>query len=107
SMNQIKERNSSIPDLLSLLPKSRIEIRNNVEDWQQAIQEASSKLLEEDFITEQYTREMIKNIKREGPYIVISDYIALPHAGFDKGVKKTGMSMLILRNPVDVLGKPV
>src|SRR5699024_1654605 len=40
-------------------------------------------------------------------YIVISDYIALPHAGLVKGVLKTGMSMLLLKKPVDLLGKQV
>src|SRR5699024_12873386 len=42
-----------------------------------------------------------------GVQTCISNYIALPDAGFDNGVIKTGMSMLLLKNPVDLLGKPV
>src|SRR5699024_12480751 len=90
-----------------LLPESRIQIRNKINGWEEAIVEASSSLLEQNYITDQYVEEMIKGIKKEGPYIVISDYIALPHAVFDKGVIKTGMSMLLLKNTVDLLGKLV
>ena len=106
-INNVKGKNETIPDLLKLLPESRIQIRNKINGWEEAIVEASSSLLEQNYITDQYVEEMIKGIKKEGPYIVISDYIALPHAGFDKGVIKTGMSMLLLKNPVDLLGKPV
>src|SRR5699024_3817891 len=98
-INNVKGKNETIPDILKLLPESRIQIRNKVNRLKEAIVEASSSLIEQNYITNQYVEEMIKGIKKEGPYIVISDYIALPHAGFDKGVIQTGMSMLLLKNP--------
>src|SRR5699024_2059090 len=106
-INNVKGKNETIPDLLKLLPESRIQIRNKVNSWEEAIAEASSRLLAQNYITNQYVEEMIKGIKKEGPYIVITDDIALPHARFDKCVIQNGMIMILLRNPVDLLGNPV
>ena len=100
-------KNNTLPGLLDLLPESRIQVKDHVHSWEEAIVEASAQLLEQDFITNDYIEEMIQIVKEDGPYIVISDRIALPHANAGKGVNKTGMSMLFLKNEVDLLGKPV
>lgn len=93
--------------LLDLLPPSRIEVENQVKDWEEAIYKASGYLLNQGFITSNYIEKMIQTIQDLGPYIVISDSVALPHATAKDGVIKTGMSMLFLKNKVDLLGKPV
>ncbi|HLR69208.1 BglG family transcription antiterminator [Virgibacillus sp. MSJ-26] len=107
SSMSISNKNYTIPGLLDLLPESRIEFKSNINDWEKAIVEASTHLLEQGFITKDYIGEMIQVVKKDGPYIVISDRIALPHASAEKGVNKTGMSMLFLKEEVDLLGKPV
>src|SRR5699024_849802 len=96
-----------MPDLLELLPESRIKIKSKVNNWEEAIADTASILFEQGYITRNYITEMIQIIKKEGPYIVISEQIALPHASPDKGVKKTGMSMMLLENDINLLGKPV
>src|SRR5699024_5870220 len=42
-----------------------------------------------------------------GPYIVLKDYFALPHARAGDGVNEMGMSLLTLDTPVDLKGNPV
>lgn len=96
-----------MPDLLELLPESRIKVKSKVNNWEEAIADTASILFEQGYITRNYITEMIQIIKKEGPYIVISEQIALPHASPDKGVKKTGMSMMLLENDINLLGKPV
>lgn len=93
--------------LLDFLSEDHIQVVKQVENWEEAIIKASSPLVEEKCITEKYIQKMIQVVKDDGPYIVISDQVALPHASSESDVKQTGMSMLFLEDEVDMLGKPV
>ncbi len=57
-------------------------------------------LLQTEYISEEYVQEMIANVKKLGPYIVIAPKIAIPHARPESGVKKLGMSLLQLKESV-------
>lgn len=94
------------PNLAELLPPDRILLRKQVSSWKKAISIAAEPLLKQGYIQEEYIFKMIENVEANGPYIIISEYFALPHANPDNGVVKTGMSMLHLEEPVDILGKP-
>lgn len=93
------------PNLFELLPPNRIMLKKQVDSWKKAIKVAAEPLLNQGYVRENYISKMIENVIRIGPYIVISDHFALPHASSDDGVIKTGMSMLHLETPVDILGK--
>lgn len=93
------------PSLSDLLGADRIVFQKRGEDWKTAIKTAAQPLLTEGYIQGNYISKMIDIVKESGPYIVISNLIALPHATGDDGVNKTGMSMLHLEEPVDVMGK--
>lgn len=94
------------PDLMELLPPDRMVLKKQAQGWEDAIKIASEPLLKQGYIKENYLYKMIENVHQSGPYIVISDQFALPHANPDDGVITTGMSMLHLEEPVDMLGKP-
>lgn len=94
------------PNLMELLPSERIILKKQADGWENAIEIASEPLLKHGHIREDYLCKMIENVHQSGPYIVISDQFALPHANPDDGVVTTGMSMLLLEEPVDILGKP-
>lgn len=101
------EREFIKPDLKELLPANRIVFAGQASSWESAITLAAKPLLEQGYIESRYIEKMIQNINEKGPYVVISEQMALPHATPDDGVNEIGMSMLHLENPVDVLGKPV
>ncbi|UUX33529.1 PTS sugar transporter subunit IIA [Fundicoccus culcitae] len=90
-----------------LLPKSRMQHKQSVANWMEAVQIASAPLLDEGFIEEEYINAMIESVNTNGPYIVLKDYFALPHAQAGKGVQKKGMSLLTLEQPVDLKGNPI
>ncbi|ALX47794.1 BglG family transcription antiterminator [Lentibacillus amyloliquefaciens] len=98
---------ASKPGFIDLLPESRIQVKVHVNTWEEAISEAAQPLVDQGYVTADYVESMIQNVKRTGPYIVISDYIALPHATPNDGVVKTGMSMLLLNHDVNLMEKPV
>jgi len=90
-----------------LLPKSRMQNVQSVSSWEQAIEIASEPLLEEGVIEEKYIENMITSVNENGPYIVLKDYFALPHAEAGDGVNEQGMSLLTLDEPVDLKDNPV
>lgn len=95
------------PMLKELLTEDRIVLKDSLDNWEDAIKIASEPLLNQKTITDEYVDAMIDSVKEHGPYIVLTDYFALPHARPESGVKDMSMSMLILKEPVDLLGKPV
>lgn len=78
-----------------------ITLKEKVLDWRQAIRTAAQKLLEKEYIEEKYIGKMIENVEKLGPYIILSDDVAMPHSRPEDGVKKTGISLLKLDEGVD------
>lgn len=73
-------------------------------DWQEAIRVASQSLIDNGFITVEYVDEIIQNVITNGPYIIIAEQIAMPHAAGDSpGVLGTGISFT--KFPQEVLFK--
>lgn len=68
--------------------------------WEEAIEKAAQPLLDSKSILPSYLEAMIKNVKKNGPYIVILPEIAMPHARNECGSLKTGVTFLLLKNPV-------
>ncbi|PEE62345.1 BglG family transcription antiterminator [Bacillus thuringiensis] len=88
------------PMLNELLTKEFIQLQNRVDNWKDAIKVAAEPLLQNQYIIEEYIDEMIVNVEKLGPYIVIAPKIAIPHARPEAGVKQLGMSLLQLKESV-------
>ncbi len=86
--------------LTELLPRERIRLDVQVDDWQDAIREAGKLLLETDAVRFEYIDAMIKVAQELGPYIVIAPGVALPHAATEAGAKHTALSLVKLAQPV-------
>ncbi|VDG26319.1 BglG family transcription antiterminator [Lactiplantibacillus mudanjiangensis] len=88
------------PMLADLLTDDRIQLRQSVTDWKEAIQLAAQPLIEDQVINEQYVHAMLESVVKFGPYIVIGPGLALAHARPEDGAKKLGVSVLTLSTPV-------
>ena len=95
------------PMLSELLTERRIRRLESVSNWQEGIMEASQPLLEDGSIEQVYVDAMINSVNEFGPYIVLANEFALPHASNVGGVNELAMSMLVLDEPVDMRGKDV
>lgn len=73
---------------------------DNVLDWQEAIALSGKPLLQKKFIEKSYIDKSIENIKEFGFYIVLDEYIAMPHSRAENGVNKTSISFLKINNGV-------
>ncbi|MBO0413515.1 PTS sugar transporter subunit IIA [Enterococcus hulanensis] len=91
----------------TLLPSDQIQVVEAIESWQQAVALAGEPLLKRNYITSAYIQSMIASVEEHGPYMVLADYFALMHARPGEGVNQQSMSLLVVKEPVDMLDKPV
>lgn len=96
-----KEKNEvyKIP-LEDLVNRNTILLNQEAKDWKEAIKISSSNLLELGYIKESYITSMIKNIEELGPYIIISENVALPHTKPENGVNKVGISITTFKEEI-------
>lgn len=67
--------------LKDFLEKDLVDIRPEpAKDWRDALQQAAGKLIEHKYILPGYINEIIANVEKNGPYIVIVPGVAMPHA---------------------------
>ncbi|WP_053218354.1 BglG family transcription antiterminator [Virgibacillus senegalensis] len=95
------------PALKELVNEGDILFATKAGSWQQAVELAASPLLKKGYITEDYIESMVDNIEKQGPYVVISPLVAMPHGRTEDGVNQLGISLLHLQEPVEMLGKKV
>ncbi|WP_251548884.1 BglG family transcription antiterminator [Neobacillus muris] len=95
------------PYLYHFLQPEYIQLNVECYSYEEAIRKSAEKLLENGFIEEPYIQAMIHNVNEYGPYIVISEGFAVPHAGIDDGSNRAGMNLIRLKKPIDFLGKPI
>ena len=107
SKNTIDKERNRLPMLKELLTRDKMKHVKSCKDWEDAIATAAQPLIDQGKITKVYVDAMIESVKTHGPYIVLADRFALPHASAGKGVNELSMSLLHVDESVDVLGKPV
>ncbi|WP_057490588.1 BglG family transcription antiterminator [Streptococcus orisasini] len=86
--------------LYEFLTPERIKLDVEATDWQDSIRKVGEKLIAKGDITEDYLKVVINNIKENGPYVVISQGFAFPHAPLGDYNKRTSMSLIRLKNTV-------
>lgn len=87
--------------LEQVLTDEMIQIKNQVNGWEEAIQSAAQPLVDQSYVTSDYVNAMIENVNELGPYIVIAPDIAIAHARPDDNVNKIGLSLLKLNQSIN------
>ena len=90
---------------MELLKKENVQICDAAADWREAIRIAVKPLEEHGYVETRYKEEIISNVEKMGPYIVIADNIALPHARPEQGALKTQIGVTLFRKDVVFDGK--
>ena len=86
--------------LRKLLKKENVKFIEEAEDWKEAILQSGNLLVSNKKVTSEYVKEMIELVEKHGPYIVIEEGIAMPHAGISENVLETGISLLVVKEKV-------
>lgn len=70
-------------------------------DWKEAIRLSCHKLLEHDYIGEDYVEGIIDCVEKYGPYIVILPHVAMPHASpVEFKINKSGIAFTKFKEPI-------
>lgn len=86
---------------MSLLKPENVQICETAKDWRDAIKLSVLPLEKGGYVKGCYKDSIIKNVEELGPYIVIADHIALPHARPEQGVMETQISITLFRQDIE------
>lgn len=89
-----------------LIKKERVMFADRFDSWEDAIRAAAQPLLRDGAIEESYITDMIENVNKFGPYIVIAPDVAMPHAQGGNGVKETSICFMKVNHPVSFSASP-
>lgn len=87
--------------LKDLLNEELILLNINASDWEDAIRKAAQPLVDEKKVTESYVDDIIVGVKNNGPYIVLTEHVALPHARPESGALESAIGVATLKTPVE------
>ncbi len=88
-------------ELLAAFGEDSILIREKVSDRELAIKIAGELLVNSGKVEPSYVQSMLDAVAKFGPYIVIAPGIALAHGKPGDDVIDTGLSLLVLKTPIN------
>jgi ascorbate PTS system EIIA or EIIAB component len=89
-------------ELSSRLEAGVVQARANrsASDWREAVRLACAPLLEAGAVTSEYPERCLAMVDEHGPYIVLAPGLALAHARPEDGVRRLGLAVVTLIEPV-------
>ena len=92
------KREFSITDVVKA---EAIRLRVEAKDCEDVIRKSGRVMVEQGVVEERYIDAMIEVFKEMGPYIVVTQGVAIPHARPEDGAKKVGLALLTLKKPIN------
>ncbi len=92
------KKNISLLD--SLIENDSIRLNLVAEDWKDAIRLSIEPLINSGCVEEKYIDAVINITSKYGPYYILSEKLAMPHARPEDGAIKNGFSLITLKDPV-------
>lgn len=92
---------------VKLLKQENVQIIESASDWQEAIRLSVLPLEKGGYVKKCYKGNIIQAIEKLGPYILIAENIALPHARPEQGTIKTQIAVTLFRKDVAFEGRSV
>lgn len=89
--------------LSKLITEETYQFSDEALNWKEAITMAAEPLLRNGSITEQYIEKIFERAEEFGPFFDLGKGVAIPHTSPEHGVNKTGMSILITKEDVELL----
>lgn len=85
---------------MELLKLENVQICESASDWREAIRTAVLPLEKHGYVETRYKDEIVSNVEKLGPYIVVADNIALPHARPEQGALQTQIGVTLFRHDI-------
>jgi len=82
------------------LPDAGIVLAARARDWREAVETAGRALTASGATDAGYTTDMVRMIEQHGPYVVVAPGLALAHARPGPAVRRDGLAIVTLADPV-------
>ena len=92
---------------INMISRKGIILNADVSNMDEFIIFIGQAMIDAGLVKEGYVDELKNQVNQYGKYIMIGEKTILPHGQLLKNVKKTGFSLITLRNGVDFLGSEV
>ena len=90
--------------LETLKENNSINVQGQASNWKEAIKLACQPLIDSGAIMASYIDAIISSTNKNGPYYIIADGLAMPHAAPGEGVNRNCFSLVTLKEPVKFPG---
>ncbi len=102
-MRRVHRRKTSLGGdmFANAIDERAIAVGAEAGSWQAAVELCGGLLVESGVAEERYVPAMVRTVEELGPYVVIAPGVAIPHARPEDGAIKPGISLVILREPVE------
>ena len=90
---------------MGLVKFENVQICEKANDWREAIRISVQPLEQGGYVKSCYKDGIIENVEKLGPYIMIADEIAMPHARPEQGAIETQIGITLFREGVRFDGK--
>lgn len=87
--------------LSDLLDESLVRLNVEASDWEDAVRKAAQPLVDNKKVTPAYVDDIVRGVNELGPYIVITEHVALPHARPESGALESAVGIVTLKEPVE------
>lgn len=83
-----------------VLNRENVKLKVDASDWREAIRIGAEILVEQGCAKPSYVDGIISAVEELGPYIIISEGLAMPHTRPEEGAVGIGCSLITLSEPV-------
>ena len=90
---------------MGLVKLENVQICEKANDWREAIKISVQPLEQGGYVKSCYKDGIIENVEKLGPYIMIADEIAMPHARPEQGAIETQIGITLFREGIQFDGK--
>ncbi len=85
---------------LEMISEKDVQIGLKADDWEDAVRKAAEPLREKGDIDQSYIEAMVKSVRDNGPYFVLTHGFALAHARPECGARKDALNFSTFDPPV-------
>jgi len=87
--------------LTEWINEDNIRLINRAENWHNAVELAVQPLIDQGAVERRYLQAIFAMHEQIGPYYVLGEGIAMPHARPEEGVIRTALSLVIVEEGVE------
>lgn len=87
--------------LSDLVSEELIQLDVEATNWEDGVRKSAQLLVDAGKVTPAYVDDIVKGVNELGPYIVITEHVALPHARPEQGALESAVGITVLREPVE------